>query len=115
MEKYNISRFEQQGESLFICLNSSVKPVYLEHFFTPDEQLDIAGTIEGLVAELELLGEAYVAPLPRIDRLAEAKTLEIKSENIAVKKTAIIAEKVRVEAKRLEDVKPVEVLEKITP
>jgi len=114
MEKsYIITRYEEQGDSLFICLNSTNNPVYLEHFFDESEKLDIPATIERLVAELEIKDSEYVAPLPRIDRLEEAKAIEIKPEKVALQKTAIIAEKVRVEEERLqaiEDMKPVETL-----
>jgi len=102
MEKYNISRFEEQGESLFICINSDNNPVYLEHFFTPDEKLDIPGTIEKLVAELELMDEAYVAPLPRINKIEEAKAITISKAKVAEAKAEIVAE--RLEA--IEEAKP---------
>ena len=103
---YNISRFEEQGDSLFICINSENNPVYLEHFFTAEEKLDLKGTIERLVAELELIDEAYVAPLPRINKIEEAKAIEIEPANVQEKKEAIIAEKAevaRIEAERLEE------------
>ena len=104
-KNWEISRFEEQGDSLFICLVSKNNPVYIEHFWSAEEKLDITGTIETLVAELELMDEAYVAPLPRISRLIEAKALEIKTENILAKKEAIIFEKAevaRIETERLE-------------
>lgn len=101
MKTYTISRYEEQGDSLFICLNSDNNPVYLEHFFTTEEKLDLEGTIAKLVAELELMDEAYVAPLPRIDKLEEAKALKIEPTKIAEAKTAIVAEKIRVEAEKL--------------
>lgn len=105
MEKsYTISRFESQGESLFIRLNSTNNPVYLEHFFTEEEKLDKTGTIEKLVAELELMDEAYVAPLPRIDKIEEAKLINVKTANIATKKQAIVAERLQA----IEDAKVVE-------
>lgn len=90
---YTISRFEECGESLFICLNSTNNPVYLEHFFTESEKLDKAGTIEKLVAELEIIDSGYVAPLPIIDKLGEVADLEIKPANISNYKKAIEAEK----------------------
>lgn len=122
MEKsYSISRFEECGDSLFICLNSTNNPVYLEHFFTSEEKLDQAGTIERLVAELELLDESYVAPLPRINKMEELKKLEIKSENIILNKNAIAAEKeearlevIAKEEERLQAMEEVKTLEEIT-
>lgn len=119
MEKsYTISRFESNGDSLFICLNSTNNPVYLEHFFTTEEQLDQAGTIERLVAELELMDEAYVAPLPTISLMSEVEKIVIKPANILIEKTAIVAEieeaRLEMEASKLElekaidEVKPLE-------
>jgi hypothetical protein len=105
---YKISRFEQTCDQLFICINSGNNPVYLEHFFTADEQLDQAGTIERLVAELELLDEAYVAPLPRVDKLEEALLIPVKAKNITSHKTAIVAERAaKVEEERLQQLENV--------
>jgi len=115
MEKYNISRFEEQGESLFICLNSTNNPVYLEHFFTPDEKLDIKGTIEKLVAELELMDEAYVAPLPRINKIEEAKAITIDKAKVATKKAEIVAEKARIEVEKLQAMEEPIINEEIIP
>jgi len=93
MANYEISRYEEQGESLFICINSTTNPVYHEHFFTAEEKLDIKGTIERLVAELELKAAAYVAPLPRISKVEEAKAFVLDPLKIAKKKAAIIKAK----------------------
>jgi hypothetical protein len=103
MKTYNISRYEECGDSLFICLNSTNNPVYLEHFFNSKEKKDIEGTIAKLVAELELMDEAYVAPEPRINKIEETQAFNIKTTDIATAKTAIIAE-------RLEAAKPEEEL-----
>lgn len=104
-DTFKISRFEEQGESLFICINSTNNPVYIEHFFTEEEKLDKAGTIEKLVAELEIKDSEYVAPLPRISKLEEVELLEIKPANILSCKNAIIAEKVEAEAIKLAEEK----------
>lgn len=102
--EYQISRYEEQGDSLFICINSKNNPVYIEHFFTAEEKLDKEGTIEGLVAELELMDEAYVAPLPRVSKLEEAQALTISKDNIATKKASIVsAKKAAEEAKQEEE------------
>ena len=104
-KNWEISRFEEQGDSLFICLVSKNNPVYIEHFWSAEEKLDITGTIETLVAELELMDEAYVAPLPRISRLEEAKAITISKEKVAEAKAEIVAEKAevaRIETERLE-------------
>lgn len=93
MKTYKITRFEENGEQLFICLNSTNNPVYLEHFFTSEEKLDRAGTIERLVAQLELLDEQYVASLPTLSKIEELEELEINPANILNCKNKIIAEK----------------------
>jgi len=100
-----ISRYEEQGESLFICINSTNNPVYHEHFFSAEEKLDIKGTIERLVAELELKDEAYVAPLPRISKVEEAKAITLSATKIATKKAAIVkakADKEKAEKERID-------------
>ena len=100
MNTYNISRYEEQGDSLFICIVSKNNPVYLEHFFTAEEKLDKSGTIERLVAELELLDDAYVAPIPVVSKLSEIPAISI--ENIASRKNVILADRAaKIEADRL--------------
>jgi len=90
---FSVSRFEEQGESLFICLNHTEKPVYLEHFFTLEEKLDLAGTIEKLAAELEVMADEYVAPLPRISKVEEAKAITLDSKKIASAKIEFLAKR----------------------
>ena len=108
MKTYTITRYEQTGDSLFICLNSTNNPVYLEHFFTEEEKLDIQGTITKLVAELELKDTEYMAPLPVISKLEEVKNLEIKKEDITNAKNFIVLEKLRIENEKLEALKTTE-------
>lgn len=90
---YKITRFEQNGNQLFICINSEKNPVYLEHFFTEEEKLDEKGTIERLMAELELKEEEYVEPTPTISRIDECCDITFSVKNITQKKLEIIAEK----------------------
>lgn len=112
-QSYLISRFETQGDSMFICLNSTNNPVYLEHFFSADEQADIEGTIEGLVAQLQILDDNYVAPLPVISKLDEVKSLTINTDNIASKKSAILVERQAViDAQKIQP-DPIDPIEKL--
>jgi hypothetical protein len=93
---YNISRYEQQGDSLFICINHKEKPVYIEHFFSAEEQESDAtktATIERLVAELYLMADAYVEPLPRISKVEEAQALPVSKTRITACKAEIVAER----------------------
>lgn len=101
--EYTISRYEEQGDSLFICINSKNNPVYIEHFFTAEEKLDKEGTIEGLIAELELMDEAYVAPLQRVSKVEEAQALILSKDKIATKKAAIVAAKKDAEKAKTEE------------
>ncbi len=91
--KHTITRFEETGEQLFICINHTEKPVYKEHFFTEEEKLDQKGTIERLVAELQVMADEYVEPLPRVDKLAEARAIVLDSKKIATCKAEYIAER----------------------
>lgn len=63
---YTITRLEKTGDKLFICINSNETPVYVEHFFTQDEQINQQETIDRLVLELEEKSELYVPPEPII-------------------------------------------------
>lgn len=95
--KYYISRFEEQGGVLFICINSENNPVYLEHFFTEEEKADREGTIIRLVAELEFLDESYKKPLNMVDKLTEIFDIKIDSAQIDAAKEFILSEKARIE------------------
>ena len=97
MKSYNISRFEETGDSLFIAINSTNNPVYLEHFFTEEEKLDIEGTITRLVAELEIKDSEYVAPSVPVSRLKEVENFMVDEEKVALAKTEILAEKAEAE------------------
>jgi len=93
MKSYNISRFEETGDSLFIAINSTNNPVYLEHFFTEEEKLDIEGTITRLVAELEIKDSEYVAPSVPVSRLKEVENFMVDEEKVALVKSEILASK----------------------
>ena len=97
MKSYNISRFEETGDSLFIAINSTNNPVYLEHFFTEEEKLDIEETITRLVAELEIKDSEYVAPSVPVSRLKEVENFMVDEEKVALAKTEILAEKAEAE------------------
>ena len=79
-QTYIISRYEQAGDQLFICVTSPQTPNYIEHFFTPDEKIDtttIKSTIAGLIAQLQLSDSLYVPPVPVINRIHRAKKYKI--------------------------------------
>ena len=101
VQSFQVSRYEQTGDQLFICLVSTNNPVYLEHFFTAEEQQDIPGTIEGLVAKLQILDENYVAPTPVVslmDTIGDI-TSKVNMSKVATKKIALIAERTQLESK----------------
>jgi len=102
---YTITRFEECGDSLFICINHTEKPVYLEHFWNESEKLDKKGTIERLVAELQVMADEYVAPLPVVNKLEEAKSIVLDSKKIATCKTEYLAKR-ELERNPAEEVAP---------
>ena len=101
-----ISRYEETSTSLFICINSLTKPVYLEHFFTEEEkatELTRKETIEKLAGHLKVMEDEYVAPEQAVSKVAEAKEFTLSAKNITDAKADFIAEK---EAR--EEVLPIE-------
>lgn len=93
-QKYKITRYEQKSDALFICINHKVKPVYVEHFFTPEERKDsiaILNTIEGLVAELLIKADAYVDPEKFVNRINRAERMKTDSARIFQRKAALLA------------------------
>jgi len=92
--KYSISRYEEKSDQLFICINHTEKPVYVEHFFSPDERKDEKSkiaTIEKLVAELEIKADEYVEPEAWVDKRDSIKDLKISVEKVATQKALILS------------------------
>ena len=88
-QTYLISRYEQTGDQLFICISSLKTPSYVEHFFTNDEKADSTAvkiTIAGLIAQLQVADSIYVPPTPTIDRLKRAKKYQIDPSIIKAKR-----------------------------
>ena len=93
---YNITRYEEKSDQLFICINHTEKPVYIEHFFTESERKDDKSkiaTIEKLVAELEIKADEYVEPEAWISKVEEAKALKLDSGKIATAKASLLLAK----------------------
>lgn len=90
---YKITRFEQKGDELFICINHTEKPVYIEHFFTEEEKQNVEKTIAKLIAELMLKAEEYIETPQVISLLDEVKDLKIDENEIISLKEKIIQEK----------------------
>ena len=88
-QTYTVSRYEQTGDQLFIRLESTNNPVYLEHFFTADEQQDIPTTMIDLVAQLQILDDNYVAPIPVVS-LMDSIPAQVDMSLVATKKTNIL-------------------------
>ena len=94
-----ITRYEEKTDSLFICINSDVKPVYIEHFFTEEERATDKSrkeTIERLMAELEIKEEDYIKPEKAVLKVEEARAYVLDNKNIATAKTSILTEKLEV-------------------
>jgi len=93
---YQITRYEEKSDALFICINHTEKPVYIEHFFLEEERKDEASriaTIEKLVAELEIKADEYVEPEPYVSKVEEARTLELDAKKISDWKETLLLEK----------------------
>jgi len=85
---YKITRYEVKSDALFICINSTRAPVYIEKFLTTDERKDsitIKKAIEQLVAELQVKELDYVAPEPYVSKPKRAERLEKQTDSIRVK------------------------------
>lgn len=95
-KKYTVSRFEETATSVFVCLNSTKTPAYIEHFFTSAEMAtakDRKATMERLVAELELKDETYIEPLKVVYKEREANlqildTVNIRKEKVKLRQAA---------------------------
>jgi len=114
--KHKITRYEEKSDALFICINHTEKPVYVEHFFTEEERADDTSkkaTIERLVAELEIKAEEYVEPEPFVSKVSEAQAIEISPVKVESAKSAILAERLAESVAREEVVEEaVEVIKK---
>ena len=102
-ENYKISRYEKRDTILFICINSTVTPSYIEHFFTQGEQTNsdsIKVTIEKLLADLMIKSDDYVNPEPLLDKKDEAGLFVFSKANIAKLKAKKLKAK-KLKAKKL--------------
>lgn len=66
-KSYTITRYEQTGTNLFICINSTRTPNYMESVFTTtdmDDSVSIKKAIINLVAQLSINDSLYVPPPP---------------------------------------------------
>ena len=91
-----ITRYEEKSNSLFICINSDTKPVYLEHFFTEEEratELTRKATIEKLMGELKVKEDEYVEPEQAVLKVEEARAFQLDSKKITDAKAEFITER----------------------
>jgi len=85
---YKITRYEVKSDALFVCLNSTTKPVYIEKFLTLEERKDsisIKAAIEQLIAELQVKEYDYVKPEEYVSKPDKAKRIEGKTDSVRVK------------------------------
>jgi len=85
---YKITRYEVKSDALFVCLNSTKAPVYIEKFLTVEERKDsisIKAAIEQLVAELQVKEYDYVKPEEYVSKPDKAKRIEGKTDSVRVK------------------------------
>lgn len=85
---YKITRYEVKSDALFVCINSSKAPVYIEKFLTIEERKDsitIKAAIEQLVAELQVKEMDYVAPEPYVSKPERGKRIEGRTDSVRVK------------------------------
>jgi hypothetical protein len=91
---YSIGRFESRPDgSLFICIGSKTTPNGIEHVFTDDEAQDVSGTIENLIAQLQVMDDNYVPPDAPVSLLDTVKDAPVNQDNVAAKKVVAAADK----------------------
>lgn len=95
MINYKVTRYDEIGDQLFICINAIDTPVYVEHYFNEEERLDIAGTIEKLLAELEIRQDEYLPPPIVTDKKKDLKTITPKEKKIQEHKIKLINDKIK--------------------
>jgi hypothetical protein len=136
MKTYSISRYEKNLDhdgnivSIFLAVSISdgTEGTYYEHWLSQEEMVLVLADESNLKpilekcyaeAELKLENEVTTRPMPTIKPLEEEgkkETLEllVKTKDIATAKTAIVAEKVRIEEERLAELEAKEVIETST-
>lgn len=85
---YRITRYEVKSDALFVCLNSTRAPVYIEKFLTIEERKDsitIKAAIEQLIAELQVKELDYIAPEQFVSKPKTATRIEGKTDSVRVK------------------------------
>ena len=92
-QTFKITRYEVKSDALFVCINSTTKPVYVEHFLTEKERKDsvsIKKTVERLIAELQIKEDKYIEPEKFISKLADAAKIKPDTSEIAKIKANIL-------------------------
>lgn len=96
--KWKVLRYEQDGAKLFISIKHTKSPVYVEHFFTTDEQKTDASriaTIEKLVAELRLKAKDYQKESKPIDKKIELSKVKLSREKVVAQEALIQKQKLK--------------------
>jgi hypothetical protein len=89
---YVISRYERTGDKLFMRIDATNKPVYIEHWFTAEEQASnetLQDAITKLVAILSVSWDNYVAPAPVVDCRAELSGINISLQAVEIMKAEL--------------------------
>ncbi len=89
---YTITRFERTGDQLFVHIDATAKPVYIEHWFTADEQLNVKGTLEKLIADLSIMADNYQPPPVVTDAKSELSAVVVDMTAVQACKTAQLIE-----------------------
>ena len=87
-KNFEIVRYETKGDTTYMMIKSTVTPNYIEHFFTPNELLNLQDTVTGLVADLSLMDDDYIPPTPIISKLSDLKNFTVDVSVFATRKAA---------------------------
>lgn len=91
MAKYCISLFEERGTQLLVNIIHPDKPLSIEHYFSEAEKLDQKGTLEKLVAILEVMSDEYIEPVRPVSKIDEVTGITLDDEKIAIAKAEYLA------------------------
>jgi hypothetical protein len=91
MAKYCISIFEERGSKLLVNIIYPDKPLSIEHYFSEAEKPDWKGTLEKLVAILEVMSDEYVEPARAVQKIDDVRNIVLDDAKIAIAKAEYLA------------------------
>lgn len=107
---YEITRYEKQGEQVFVQIKSTITPLYLEKFIEDNENTELV--VAKLIEELANKDAEYLPATPVEDKIEEIKTVDFEAI-IEEQATPVIEDTIQEEVLEEEVIEETSVVEEV--